>query len=261
MIRIGPAGSAGLGNEKGLEKVHCLGLNAMEIEFTYGVKMPDNQAKRLGEKAKGLDVMLSVHCPYYINLASIDKAKVLASKKRILDSCQKAHLLGAKYIVFHAGFYQERNKKETYDIIKKEIRDMREIVKKNKWDVILAPETTGKRTQFGDIDELLMLQKETDCELCVDFSHILAREGTIDYDMVFNKLEGIGHVHAHFSGIEYTAKGEKRHLITEKKDIRPLVSKIVGRGVDITIINESPEPIKDSIKIKETISLVYSDSQ
>lgn len=254
MIRIGPAGTAGLGNEKGLEKVHSLGLNAMEVEFTYGVRMSDNQAEKIGKRAKELDIALSVHCPYYINLASSEKAKVTASKKRILESSQKGHLLGARYIVFHAGFYQERTKKDTYSIIKKEIEDLARTIKKNRWDVVLAPETTGKRSQFGDIDELLKLRKDTGCELCVDFSHILARDGVIDYDSVFNKLKGIKHIHAHFSGIEYTEKGERRHILTEISTIKPLLSKIVERKIDITIINESPDPIGDSLKTKKLLS-------
>ena len=83
MIRIGPAGSAGLGSEKALEKICELGLNAMEIEFTYGVKMSDSQAKKLGNRARELDIALSVHCPYYINLASKEEEKLEASKKRI----------------------------------------------------------------------------------------------------------------------------------------------------------------------------------
>ena len=253
MIRIGPAGSAGLGNEKALEKIYELGLNAMEIEFTYGVRMSDSQAKKLGERARELDILLSVHCPYYINLASGEKAKLDASKKRILDSCHKAHLLGARYIVFHAGFYQDRTKKDTYNIIKKEIKDLIKGVKKNRWHVTLAPEITGKKSQFGDIDELLKLRKETGCELCVDFAHILARDGQIDYGDVFNKLNDIGRIHAHFSGIEYTEKGERRHVVTEKNVIMPLVKKILEHKVDITIINESPEPIRDSVKIKKCV--------
>jgi len=254
MIRLGPAGSAGLGNEKGLEKVHSLGLNAMEVEFTYGVRMSDGQAKKLGDGARELDIELSVHCPYYINLASSDKTKLSASKKRILDSCGKAHLLGARYIVFHAGFYQGKSKKETYQLIKKEIRDIARTVKKNRWDnVVLAPETTGKASQFGSLDELLELHQEVGCGLCVDFAHLLARDSRIDYDDVFDKLKGVNHIHAHFSGIEYTEKGERKHLITDKKAIRPLAKKILEHNVDITIINESPDPIKDSIKTKEIL--------
>lgn len=254
MIRIGPAGSAGLGNEKALEKINELGLNAMEIEFTYGVRMSDSQAKMLGERARELDIALSVHCPYYINLASKENVKIEASKKRILDSCQKAHLLGAGYVVFHAGFYQGRAKKETFDLIKEKIRDLAKAIKKNKWDVVLAPEATGKKSQFGDIDELLRLKKEAGCEFCVDFAHILARDGEIHYDGVFDKLKGMGHIHAHFSGIEYTEKGERRHVLTEKSAIAPLAKKILERKVDITIINESPDPITDSVKMKKALT-------
>lgn len=251
MIRIGPAGSAGLGNEKGLEKIHELDLNAMEIEFTYGVRMSDAAAKKIGGMARDFDIGLSVHCPYYINLASMEKAKIEASKKRVLDSCEKAHLLGARYIVFHAGFYQGRDKKEIFDLISEGIKDLLKTVKKNRWDVVLAPETTGKGSQFGSLDELLELRGQTDCELCVDFAHILARQGSIDYDDVFDKLKGIKHIHGHFSGIEYTEKGERRHVITEKNIIAPLVKKILEHKVNITIINESPDPINDSMKMKK----------
>lgn len=262
MIRIGPAGSAGLGNEKGMEKVHDLGLNAMEIEFTYGVRISSAQARRLGKLATDLDVLLSVHCPYYINLASREKTKIAASKKRILESCDRAHFLGARFVVFHAGFYQDRGKKDTYNIIKDGIEDINRTIEKNKWDVVLAPEITGKRSQFGDLDELLNLRKDLGIELCVDFAHILARDGRIDYNSIFDKLKGIDYVHAHFSGIEYTEKGEKRHVITEKKFIIPLVEKILERNIDITIINESPDPIGDSIKTKDaTRSGIYYSAE
>ncbi|NQT22106.1 MAG: TIM barrel protein [Candidatus Omnitrophica bacterium] len=254
MIRLGPAGSGGLGNTKGLEEVKKLGLNAMEVEFTYGVRMPIAEAKKIGVLAKTLDIALSVHAPYYINLASFDKEKVGASKKRIIDSSERAHYLGAKYIVFHAGFYQEREKEEIFKIIKKEIIDVQKTIKKNNWKVNLAPETTGKKTQFGDLDEVLRLHKETGCEFCVDFAHLLARDGNISYDKVFDKLKGIKYVHAHFSGIEFTEKGEKRHQKTRKNDIIPLVKFILKRKTDITIINESPDPIRDSLETKKIIN-------
>jgi len=253
MIRLGPAGSGGLGNLRGIETVSKKKLQAMEIEFTYGVNMSDDVAKKIGLLAKELDISLSVHAPYYINLASKEKAKVSASKKRILDSSKKAYYLNARYVVFHAGFYQGQSKEETYETIKHEIEDLMRIIRKNKWNVELAPETTGKPSQFGDLDELLRLRADTGCHLCVDFAHILARTGRIDYDSIFKKLEGLKHIHAHFSGIEYTKKGERRHTITKPKDIRTLLQHITKRGLDITIINESPSPLSDSLKTQNSL--------
>jgi len=250
MLQLGPAGSGGLGNSAGIKKIKNVGLDAMEVEFTYGVRMSDEKAKIIGALAKKLKISLSVHAPYYINLASLDKTKIVASKKRILDACQKAHLMGARYVVFHAGFYQGRPKNKIYAIIKSELIDLVRTIKIKKWNVTLAPEVTGKASQFGDIDELLRLKKETGCELCVDFAHLLAREGQIDYVSVFGKLKGIKHIHAHFSGIEFTNKGEKRHRLTEKKAITDLLRHIFKQKIDITIINESPDPIGDSLKTR-----------
>lgn len=253
MIRVGPAGPSGQSYIKGLESIHKLGLSAMEVEFTYGIKMSSATAKEVGRLARRLDISLSVHAPYYINLASNEKIKIQNSKKRILDSCEKAHYLGARYIVFHAGFYQGRDRGEIYAMIKKSIDGLLIAIKKNKWDVVLAPEVSGKLSQFGSLEELLKLRKETGTELCVDFAHMEAREGMIDYNETFEKLKCLKHIHSHLSGIEYTEKGEKRHLLTRKDSIISVVSGAIKRGLDITIINESPDPVNDSIKTYKSI--------
>lgn len=254
MLKLGVAGTGGIGYSSCLKKLSKLGLKAMEVEFTYGVKMSDAAARDIGSLAESLEISLSVHAPYYINLASKEPEKITASRKRILDSCAKAHFLGATHVVFHAGFYQERDPDKVFKIIKAEVVELIKTIRQNKWKLRLAPETTGKRTQFGDIDELLRLRKETGCALCVDFAHLLARNGKLDYDEVFNKLKSLKHIHAHFSGIEFTAKGEKKHLLTEKKDILVLAKHISKRNLDITIINESPDPLKDALKTKKVFS-------
>lgn len=249
MIKIGPAGTSGLGYFEGLKTADKLGLSAMECEFTYGVRMSNSDAKEIGNLAKKLNVSLSVHAPYYINLASLEKQKVKASKIRILQSCERAHYLNAEYVVFHAAFYGKKEKEEIYSIVKDEITGLNKTIKKNRWNVLLAPETTGKGSQFGDLDELLRLSRETGCFLCVDFAHLRARyNGLIDYDSIFDKLKSISHIHSHFSGVEWTTKGERRHLITDKKDLLPLLKQVIKRKKDITIINESPDPIGDSVK-------------
>ncbi len=254
-VRIGPAGTSGLGYPAGLEKCRELELDAMECEFTYGVRMKNEEAKKVGAIAKKLDIALSVHAPYYINLASDDSSKIAASKERILQSCERGHHLNVGYIVFHAGFYVKKTKEKTYEMIKKGILELQEAIKKNKWNVALAPETTGKASQFGDIDELLKLKKETGCHLCVDWAHLKARNnGEIDYDAVFRKLKEIKHIHSHFSGIEWTAKGERRHLLTEEKDIRELLHYIKKYKADVTIINESPDPYGDCMKTKKVLA-------
>lgn len=250
MIRIGPGGLPGFKTEEGLAEISRLGLSACEIEFTYGVRMSNEAALLAGKAAKENKIMLSVHAPYYVNLASDEKLKVLASVERILQSAQRAHFLGAKYVVFHPGFYQNKTAEETFDLIKEQINNIQAEIKIREWDVFLAPETTGKPSQFGSLAELLRLRKETGCHLTIDFAHLRARgQGEIDYDSVFEKIKGIGHIHSHFSGIEWTEKGEKRHLGLTDDVIKPFISAVIKHNPDITIINESPEPIGDAVKI------------
>ena len=251
-ILLGPAGSSGLGNEEGVKKCRELGLEAMEVEFTYGVRMKNDEAKKVGELAKKLGISLSIHAPYYINLSSEEKAKISASKKRILDSCERGHYLGARYIVFHAAYYCKKSPEETYNAAKEAILDMQKKIAKNKWNVILCPETTGKAKQFGDLDELIKLSKETGCGICIDFSHLKARyNGKIDFDEVCRKIKPLKNKTAHFSGIEYTEAGERRHIITKESEIRELFSYLKKHDISIRIINESPDPFGDCIKSKK----------
>lgn len=253
MIRLGPAG---VGGEiiSGLKFIKDKGLGAAEIEFTHGVRMSIEKAKEAGQLSKELGIALSVHAPYYINLASKEEEKIEASKRRIIDSCQRGHYLGAKHIVFHPGFFMGRDKEQVYQIIKDAVIDISGRINKEGYDVVLAPETTGKASQFGDLDELLRLKKDTGCGICVDFAHIYARNlGKIDFGQVFNKLKAFRHIHSHFSGIEYTDKGEKRHIIMDKGFFRPLAEEIIKRKVDITIISESPITWEDSLKMKQVL--------
>jgi len=252
MIKIGPGGFGGDAIE-GLRIISEKGLTAVEAEFTYGVRMTNAAAKAVGEEAKKLGISLSVHAPYYINLTSDDKKKIIASKKRILDSCERAHWLGAGSkvaVVFHAAYYGKLDKENCYELVKKEILDLRKTIKKNGWNAMLAPETTGKKSQFGTVDELLKLAKETGCWLCVDFAHVKARNNSIDYKELFEKLKSsaIKHFPCHFSGIEWTDAGERRHLLTKDSDIKELLSWVKKYNLDMNIINESPDQLGDSVK-------------
>jgi deoxyribonuclease-4 len=253
MIKIGPAGSGGLGNLEGVRKVARMKLDCMEVEFTYGVRMSMDAAREVGSLAKAKAITLSVHAPYYINLASDEKEKVRASKQRILDSCRRAHALGARNVVFHAGFYQQKTAEQTYALIKKAILEIQKKISKNKWTVQLCPEITGKPSQFGSVEELLKLMKETACGICVDFAHLYARQqGSVDYAKILKKLPK--KFHAHFSGIEYGPKGERKHLKTTQKFFKPLAEALLKARRDVTLICESPRPYQDAAMMKKVLN-------
>lgn len=251
MIKIGPAGTGGKDPNNILE-IKALGLDAVEVAFTYSIWMDNNDAKKIAEANKEAELVITIHAPYYINLNSLDKKKIEASKKRILKCCERAHHMKAKLVVFHPGYYSKMDKEKTYQNIKKAIIEMQKEIKKNKWKVKLAPETTGKVNVFGSVDEIARLKRETRCGFCIDFSHILAREGRIDFDYIFKKLKAKVY-HCHFSGIEFGKNGERRHTDTDEKLAKKLINELKKRKIDAVIINEAPDDVKDALMMKKYV--------
>ncbi|MBR9706034.1 TIM barrel protein [Candidatus Pacearchaeota archaeon] len=247
-IRFGPAGLGSVKDAiRNLEEFKALGLQACEIAFTYGAYIKhEKDAKEIGKAAKKLGIKLSIHAHYWINLNSKEKAKINASKKRILECCRVGEQLGAHRVVFHPGFYAGIDKETTYKNISEAILEMQKIIKEKKWKIRLAPETTGKVNVFGSIDEIAKLVKDTKCEFCIDFAHIRAREKHVDYNYIKQKFGAHKQWHVHFSGIIYGDKGEQKHKKTTKSEWSTLL-KNLPKDKEIIIINESPDNVQDSV--------------
>ena len=248
MIRFGPAG---LGPVKTapivLTSLAKNGLRACEIAFTYGVYVKKEEAAEIKMAAEKNKIHLSIHASYFVNLNAKEKTKREATKKRILDCCERGEQMGVKTVVFHPGYYgKEGDREKAYETIKEGIIELMEIIKKKGWKIKIAPETMGKVNVFGSIDEISRLVKDTGCGFCIDFAHILARDKKVDYGKIkilFPQKEW----HVHFSGIVYGEKGEKHHKPTETKEWKELL-KNLPKDKDITIINESPTMLEDSLE-------------
>ena len=271
MIYIGTAGipgcCKGCNSIEGIKTISNLGLNAMEVEFVRGVKMNLDMAKKLGETAKKYNVKLSIHAPYYINLCSEDKSKIQASKKRIIDSCERASKMNADIVVFHPAYYGKLTPEQAFEKVEQECNNMLDMLKKKKIDnVYLGLETTGKLSQFGTLDEIIKLCKRNKkCRPVIDFAHIYARQGgNINFYEIFDKLKTLRlkHIHSHFSGINYSlvekGKGnEKNHLPLDqcKIDYKKLADIIKKKRINITLISESPILEIDALKMKKYLNL------
>jgi len=255
-IKLGPAGSPAKSTLEGVSKVRELGLHAMEVEFVQGVRMKNDLARQVGKEARKRMISLSIHAPYFINLNSAEPEKIEASKKRILDSCERGHHMGARKIVFHPAFYGKSSPEKTFQITKTHVLDMQKTIRKKGWEVELAPETTGKNTVFGSLDETIRLVRETGCSLCADFAHLWARNrGNIDYGEMLDMIERLKekNLHIHFSGIAYGMSGEKNHEVMNDSNppFTPLAKEILERDLNVTIICESPITWKDSLRMKK----------
>lgn len=254
-ITFGPSGLGPVNSViKTLETFKKKGILACEIAFTYGVYIKKEDATAINEKAKELGISLSIHAPYYINLNSEDKSKLFMSKKRILDCCEIGYYLGAKCVVFHAGFYGKIDKEKTFDNIKEQIDSILIELQKKKWDIKICPEIMGKRNVFGSIDEISRLVKKTGCGFCIDFAHILARYDERRFEEI-EKSFPQKKWHCHFSGINYGDKGEKNHIPLEKKEWLELFSFLKKLDKEIVLICESPDPLGDAVKGKEIWSI------
>ena len=245
-ILIGPAGTGGR-DPNNLVEIKKKGFSAVEVAFTYSVWMSNSDADKYFEVNKKLKLKLSIHAPYYINLNSKDKKKIESSKRRILSCCERGHYMGANLVVFHPGYYGGMEEEKTYQNIKKAILDIQKVIRKKKWKVKLAPETTGKVNVFGSIDEIARLKRDTGCSFCIDFAHVLAREKKIDFNYLFKKLKG-KNIHAHISGISYGEKGERSHIITPVDFLKKVIRECKKRKLNVVLINESPDPVGDSKK-------------
>lgn len=253
------------GYSEALNILQSMGLDGMEVEFVHGVRMTDETRKFLKETAKEKNLILTAHGPFYINLNSKEEEKVEASVQRIIDTANAANDFGGYSITYHAAFYMGKDKETVFEQVKTQTQKIIEVLNKNNIKMWIRPETTGKGTQWGDYEEIIKLSKEFEQVLpCVDFSHIHARTGGEynTYDEFCKILDRIGtelgdfalnNFHAHLAGIDYTAKGEKRHLILEDSDMKykDLLKAMKEFGVKGALVCESPNIETDTKILKD----------
>lgn len=250
----------------GIKRVRELGLDSMELEFVRSINISAERAPEVKKVAKENDVVLTCHAPYYINLNSKEEAKVNASINRILQSARIAWLCGGYSVCFHAAYYMKMEPKAVYNVVKKNLMKIVETLSNEGNKIWIRPETTGKPTQFGDLDEILNLSSEIEQVMpCVDFSHFHARtngkfNSYEEFSQILQKIEnvlgkeGLSNMHIHVSGIEYGEKGEKNHLNLKDSDMnyKELMKAFKDFNVKGVVISESPNIESDALLMKDT---------
>ncbi|MCW4006230.1 MAG: TIM barrel protein [Candidatus Bathyarchaeota archaeon] len=252
------------------------GLDAFEyaaVRWGQYPQIKQEEAQKLGVAAKQNDVKLSVHASYFINLAG-EPQIVQASKNRLIAAATAAHWMGAYVVVFHAGFYGKNSKPQTY---KKSVQAIKEVLQTLKdqgiQDVKLGPETMGRHSQFGTIEEIVDVCEEIEqTQLVIDWGHMHARSGgqlktPQDFREIINKaehklgIEAVRNMHCHFSKIEYTYKsGEKRHHQLDNPAYGPefenLAHIIKEYKMHPTIICETPMLDIDAKQMRDTLQKI-----
>ena len=263
MVLFGPAGCADsfykMGYKGSLqvpEYIEKIGLDTFEYQCGRGVNIGEEKARELGRLAAEKGIVLSLHAPYYISMSGVDEEKRLNSINYIMQSAKAVDFMGGNRIVVHTGSCGKLSREEALELAKDTmVKALEALDNEGLGHVHICPETMGKINQLGTLEEVIAL-----CELdkrlipCIDFGHLNARTGgevnSKDafreiIELIGNRLgeERMKNFHSHFSKIEYTVGGEKKHLTFEDTvfgpDFEPLVEAIVENSLTPTIISES----------------------
>ncbi|MEM3000364.1 MAG: TIM barrel protein [Candidatus Bathyarchaeia archaeon] len=284
--RFGPAGIPPLFKILGAELADVPrllreeGLDAFEYQAVRWGQAPQlkrEDAEALGAEARKNDVLLSVHGSYYVNLCG--KKEVLeASKRRLIACATAAQWMGAYLLVFHLGFYGLMEKKYAFRTCVDALKDVAATLSsRGIKKVKLGPETMGRVFQVGALDEILTICEEVEqAQPVIDWSHLHARQqGRFrkkdDFRSVVEEIEkrlgteAARNMHCHFSRIEYTAKGEKRHHVLDEKRYGPefemLAEVIAEFKMRPVIICETPLLDVDAMKMRAIFQNVLEKSE
>ena len=158
-LRFGTAGIPFTTNPRntinGISQVKKLGLHAMELEFVQSVNIREEQAPLVKKTSEENNVVLTCHGQYFINLNSLDAKKIDASKQRIYFAAKRAFQCGAWSMCFHAAFYQGESKEKTFKQVHDSLKEVVSDLRNEGIEIWVRPETMGKQTQFGTIEEVI----------------------------------------------------------------------------------------------------------
>jgi len=250
----------------GVKQVRVLGLDAMEFEFVQSVHVNEKLAPVIKKTAEDLNVVLTCHGQYYVNLAAIEPVKLHASVNRMLSAAKRVHECGGWSITWHMGYYLGRPKDKVHEIVKHGVKDVVKKLQDEGVKIWIRPETTGKETQWGDLQETIKLAQEVEQVLpCVDFGHLHARyNGTNntleEFRDILSQIEkGLGrdaldNMHIQCCGINYGPKGEKNHLNFEDSDFnwRDMLKAWKEFKIKGVVITESPNIEQDALFLQKT---------
>ena len=261
--KFGPAGNSDsfktMGYKHSLQVPEYIvkkGLDAFEYQCGRGVNIGEEKARDLGKIAAENGVSLSLHAPYYISMSSVEEEKRLNSIRYILDSARAVNFMGGTRIVVHTGSCSKISREEALflaiDTMKLAIKTLDD---EGLSGVRICPETMGKINQLGTLEEVIALCKLDERLLpCIDFGHLNARtlggsNSKEAYEKILDTIENelgqarLKEFHSHFSKIEYSQGGEKKHLTFEDRvygpDFEPLMELIYKKNLSPTFICES----------------------
>ena len=251
-----PGGSVGA-----IQTLSNLGLFAFELGWVQSVRVSEETCALIRVEAQKMNVSLSVHAPYFINLNGSEE-EWPKSRKRLMDAAYFGNLAGATDIIFHPGSYFGNDPVDVLKIAIPRLADCAAELHKVNNPVRLRPETMGKSAMLGSLEDTLEMANNIPGVLpCLDFAHLHARpgDGTMNSPSEWETLimeyakrlgnNSLHELHIHLSGIEYSAKGERNHLPLRESDlnIEGLLQTLKKNDCKGRILCESPIMEEDAL--------------
>jgi deoxyribonuclease-4 len=255
------------------------GLDAFEYQASRWGQVPQMKqqaAEELGLEAKKNDVLLSLHGSYFVNLAGT-KEVVAASKRRLIACATGAQWMGAYVVVFHMGYYGAAGRVKSFSECAMALRDVAQNMEAlGIRNVKLGPETMGKHVQIGSLEEILTICETVEStQLVIDWGHLHARSGgrlrtADDFRAVVEEAEkrlgaeAVRDMHCHFSKIEFTRHGERRHHTVDEEKFGPnfdaFAKVITDFKLHPIVICETPLLDVDAVKMRNVYLRAAGDS-
>lgn len=248
---------------EGVKTISELGLDCMQLEFAHGVRMKEEVSSALRKISYELNVPLTSHGPYYINLNAREQDKIDSSVERIIQTAKISDLCGAESMTFHAAFYMKDSPYDVFDLVEKSMNVIEERLGRLDIEIELRPELTGKTSQFGSLEELVTLtQNVNSVKPCMDFSHLFARTDKYNtYEEIVEVLDhlteklgkdALDNMHIHVSGISSNSKGDLKHLNLEKSKFnwQAMLKALKDKDCKGYVICNSPNLEVDALMMK-----------
>lgn len=284
-IAFGPAGNSASFYAQGFKRTQqspawlaALGLSAMEYPSGRGIMPKEETAREIGQQAAQHGILVSLHAPYFINLANPDPERYVKNRDYILSSARTVDWMGGDRVILHVGSSAKRDREEALSNVLAGLKAIRaEMMEQGLGHIRLCPETMGRDNQLGTLEDVLRI-----CELDesflpnIDFAHLHARGrgallGEEDFESILTAMisalgfERVQHFHSHFCRIEYTGAGEKRHHTFADTEYGPdfahLAPCLVRHGLKPRIICESSGTMaEDAVTMRDLYRKARKDA-
>ncbi|MDD1744132.1 MAG: TIM barrel protein, partial [Methanomassiliicoccales archaeon] len=146
------------------------------ITLASGLVQNYKELEALGKMGRELDVELSMHTPYYMDLTSNTELT-----RKSMDSIRWAGLMtnqmGGVTVTTHIGLYGKLSKRKAKEIVEENVKDVVSWWRQNKIKPQLGLEISGRQEVWGSLDEILELCDTVDGPVpVINFAHYHARE-------------------------------------------------------------------------------------